>query len=174
MIENSFFSIFILPFFLLGANKIHIARRQILLVGPLFEFRFPCSFAIYRDQYLYKNIRKQVNCTARWFTLLLVHLGLVLFALLSRGCCSVGCKHYRFHPYTHSIYRLGNEGQFSTDLEKKLVLEHSELPAVEYCDPFRRRVATYPILAGMGKFGVECSFEAQWVKNASFGRVNET
>jgi hypothetical protein len=46
MIKNRFFSIFILPFFHLGANNIHVVRRQILLVGPLFEFRFPRSFAI--------------------------------------------------------------------------------------------------------------------------------
>jgi hypothetical protein len=65
MIEDSFFSIFILPFLLLGSNEIHIARRQILLVGPLFEFRFPCSFAIDRYQNLYKDIREQVNFTAR-------------------------------------------------------------------------------------------------------------
>jgi len=49
MIENGFFSIFILPFLGLGANNIHIVRGQILLVGPLFEFRFPCSLALDRD-----------------------------------------------------------------------------------------------------------------------------
>jgi hypothetical protein len=65
MIENRFFSIFILPLFGLGANNIHIVRGQILLVSPLFEFRFPCSFAINRDQYLRKDIRKEINCTAR-------------------------------------------------------------------------------------------------------------
>jgi hypothetical protein len=65
MIENGFFSIFILPFLGLGANNIHIVRGQILLVGPLFEFRFPCSFALDRDQYICEGIRKEKNCTAR-------------------------------------------------------------------------------------------------------------
>jgi hypothetical protein len=32
------------------------------------------------------------------------------------------------------------------DLEKKLVLEHSELPAVEYRGPFRWPVATISLL----------------------------
>jgi hypothetical protein len=58
------------------------------------------------------------------------------------------------------------------DLEKKLVLEHSELPAVEYSSPFRWRVATLSLLE-MGKFRLECSLEAQQARVTSLGRVNE-
>jgi hypothetical protein len=92
--------------------------------------------------------------------MLWVHLGLLLFALLSPGCCSVGCKPYRFHPYAHSMYRFGNRVQFSMDLEKKLMLEHPEPPPAEYRGPFRWRVAALSLLE-MGKFGVECCLEAQ-------------
>jgi len=58
------------------------------------------------------------------------------------------------------------------DLEGKLVLEHSELLAVEYRVPFCWRVATLSLLE-MGKFEVECSLKAQQASIASFGEVNE-
>lgn len=59
MIENCFLSIVILPFFGLGAHNTHIIRGQVLLVGPLFELRFPCSFAIEQDQFLCRDARKK-------------------------------------------------------------------------------------------------------------------
>jgi hypothetical protein len=53
------------------------------------------------------------------------------------------------------------------DLEKNLMLEHSELPAVEYRGPSRCRVAALSLLE-MSKFGVKCCLEAQQARIDSF------